>query len=1079
MTIPNVTTTLDDDSFFVDLNGEDTSECVSVFFDLNGYLLRSLGTTSERQEGVMIIENPQQWVYRLMSEEPTGIITSSDIEYTLEELFNQPFLAVDQTVPSQLYTNNDIKRAIYQYNGYINNEEASSYALGVNDENYSNASSLNRSSNFSTDPSDTSESFMIPTFDGRTVSVDFSLIDNLLTLNSPYFSYDTFSNTFSSYPDFFSNFSLGTVAGSASPYVGGSQTNRTIGGSTGSSGPQSSTLPSFFNPIGLTYGNIRANSGAKRWRFGPVFPWAKYWFSIYNYLQYGGRVVIFSNYEEKTNANRFLQDYELIDKLTQKKYSFDLIISLNKLENELARVVSNLRKDCICVTYLDRTFTETIPGLTASEGPEPPKPFIENLGGLFKLRYIPDSELFVRGGTSGITSGFDQSFGSSSEFISWLNNNYLYKSTYASKVARWDPDTGEVTKSSYGLEEGDIHIARFYDSYHTMPVKISTDALDTVVFNDDDYVSMGPGLHGSHSNHPAFEDPLFISFIRDVLGIDFDAETSFPYEIRGMTLQNSTVVAYNGENYAPMTIFPVIWTLTQEFAWEYSARQLFYPAGELKYFGVSGETMESEFYQKINGITECAYKYTNLFNTLLATPSEGDEIFYNVPAGYSYVIRTPNAVDISRNIPLENWESPAPITNGAVTHSSRKRPIGDPEHSTLGSSPYYPPFIDVRKTFNKAREQWVQNGNHYKTASLDDLVFLPSDTNNMSSSLFTYKANNWYAQPLTSVLNIALPSHRHFPDIFGFGPSREIVGPEIVTPINQNPILSGLAISADVYTSLWGMFSNNIDSGYGWPDGTPTDYYVGNTADKIEVMKQTAIADFLDYHSRVTGIINSANIYTPTLPKGTSHGEPGWWLNHPDRIKYWGCTCAELPSFFREYFSMGSTGNVVFASGFPPAPLGPPDGWNDIDCIEFGPNGTTTDVLASGSTYCAFIGFRNRHPRLLIHNTDLNGSIIGATAQEYPSPVNYGPYKMVDNQGSSSLLSGITSNTHPGLVRGGTFANLYLPFLTMPGWRVFDDIQVNGVPFGRSSNTFWPAYGYNNPQALTLRLKSKYDPNPL
>ena len=51
MTIPNVTTTLDDDSFFVDLNGEDTSECVSVFFDINGYLLKSLGTTSEREEG--------------------------------------------------------------------------------------------------------------------------------------------------------------------------------------------------------------------------------------------------------------------------------------------------------------------------------------------------------------------------------------------------------------------------------------------------------------------------------------------------------------------------------------------------------------------------------------------------------------------------------------------------------------------------------------------------------------------------------------------------------------------------------------------------------------------------------------------------------------------------------------------------------------------------------------------------------------------------------------------------------------------------------------------------------------------
>lgn len=34
MTLPNVNTTLEDDTFFVDLNGEDTSDCVAAFVDL-------------------------------------------------------------------------------------------------------------------------------------------------------------------------------------------------------------------------------------------------------------------------------------------------------------------------------------------------------------------------------------------------------------------------------------------------------------------------------------------------------------------------------------------------------------------------------------------------------------------------------------------------------------------------------------------------------------------------------------------------------------------------------------------------------------------------------------------------------------------------------------------------------------------------------------------------------------------------------------------------------------------------------------------------------------------------------------
>ena len=1028
MTIPNVNTSLSDESFFVDLNGDDTSDCVAVFFDLSGYLLKCLGNTNERNIGVMEVNNPKDWVYRLYSEESTGVDPLPDIDYLeIESLFNQPFLGVDNTVASNPFTSGDIKRAIYQYNGYTNQEYTSS-ELGVPNSTYLRSPSLDRSTDFTYEYSDV-DARTTTDFAGNNVDIPRKTTKYFSSANQPTNKFDAFTDILGTYTDFFGSLSMNSpIVRSSSSYTLNQE---------GTTGPTGGVIESSFLFSGLTYGNALANTGRKRWNYGPVYPWAKSWHSIYQYLKYGGRAIIFSSYEEK--GNNQLSDLEFIDKISASKYSFDLIISLSRTENEFSRTIANVRKDCIAITYVDRSFTETVPGLTTSGIPQTPKPFVENLGGLFKLRYLPDSELFLAGGTSGITSGFGQSFGTSSEFINWIDNNYLNRRTYPSKLIKWNYDTGEITRSSYGLDPGSIDIVRFYDNYHSMPLYLQPSAFDSVVFNDDNYVTSAPGIKGSHASHPAYSDQDFLGFISNLYGFQIE---ELPYSIYGITYQNSSISV--GEQIIPYPIFPVMWDNTLNFSYLFSARQLFYPAGQLKYFGVSGSSMDSDFHSKMNGITECSYKYKNLFETSLDAGNSG--LIYNTQSGWTFGYFDDNP-SLKRLSPLSDWEAPSPYSINAYTHQNL--PIGDPD---AYPGPYYTPFIDVRKTFNKAREQWVQNGNSYKVSSLDDMIFLPSDINNVASSYLTMIANNWDQSPLTGTISIGLPSFREFPD--------EVPGNFGV-------------FEADLFTSIFGLPSNNLDSGYGFPNSQPTDYYVGNTSDKVQIIQECAEANFLDYYSRLVGVVNIANIYTPTLPKGTSHGEPGWWLNHPDRIKWWGCTCAGLPSFFQEFFHMGTTQPVALGTGFPPSPTVEPYGWHDIDCIEFGPNGTTTDVLAPGSTYCAFIGFRNRHPRLYIHNTDLAGNSFGATASEYPSPINpYSPF--VDIQGSSYIISGTTTDTHPGLVRGGSFANLYLPFLTMPGWRTFDDIPVNGVPYGRSTYSRWPG-GYDTPQSLTLRLKSKYN----
>ena len=116
----------------------------------------------------------------------------------------------------------------------------------------------------------------------------------------------------------------------------------------------------------------------------------------------------------------------------------------------------------------------------------------------------------------------------------------------------------------------------------------------------------------------------------------------------------------------------------------------------------------------------------------------------------------------------------------------------------------------------------------------------------------------------------------------------------------------------------------------------------------------------------------------------------------------------------------------------------------------------------------------------MIHSTDLEGSIMGATSSEYPNTAPYGMGglgQVTDVDGVSWLSSGTTTDVNPGLVRGGTFANLYLPFLMQPCGRVFDNITPGGIHYGRSSANASNAWGWDFPSSVSLQLKSKYDPD--
>ena len=1087
MTLPNVNTTLEDDTFFVDLNGEDTSDCVAAFVDFGAHLLKSVGTTAERQNGVMRIDNLEDWNSRLASENVTGVdILPENLPATIQDIFKQPFLGIDKSSGGSFIYEKDLKDAIYLYNNYIDEEQASNFlglpagrqmssgTQGVVNSDIPRQGKITIKNQADVDLQSTTQKTAID-FNGETViipdDVDTSAsMDNAMNrfrnpLWSPLFDpYNAFSKIFEGFANLADQSSqVGrTLRTGRSTITDDVDVFINDGGYTGPGGNTGNVLPgrsgfrrddglpdsstnnnSLF--LGLTYGNTRANQGHKRFKYGPISPWTKLWFSIENYLKYGGNVIVFSNYENENPIG----DAEVLQKMLLKKYTFDLLVSLSKTENDLMRIIANNRQDCIAVTYVDRTITEEEPpGLTTDVPNTGPKPFLENLGGLFKLRSIPDSELFVSGGTSGITSGFQQSFGSSSEFVSWLNDNYLHDYTYPSRVSSWNPDTGGISYSSYGLSAGNIHIAKFYEDWTKFYNVVPPTAFDYTVFNDDDRFALGPGINGSHSTHPQWLSQEFREQIEFLYFIP--ASIPLPYTLQGITMRNSSVNV--GELVYKYPIYGINWdNAVSPGGPFFTPRQLFYPATNLKYFGVSGSTMESSFKSNINGITECAYKYQKLFDIDLAASTDAsDDVAYNIQSGFSESSVTSEDGFIVPVNPVDNYNTSGPYNTVSILNTNK--------NFTNPNTPFEPsfsPFIDVTKTFAKAKEQYITNGYSAHNSSVDNLRFLPSDGNNMATSDFPqFAMDKMLDGPNNGIINIGIPDY-----------------------INYASANLFQRFESDLFSSLWGCPSNNIDSGYGWPGGTPSPYYVGNTGDKITIIKEYSENNFLDYHDRVVSLLNTANIYAgPTL--GQSPGEPGWWMTATgNENKYWGCTCSQLPEFFQEYFFMGSTKLLGLGIGYPPVP-GDNRGFVDIDCIEFGPNGTTTDVLAAGSTYQAYIGFRNRHPKLFIHHTDLEGSAVGATSSEYPNTAPrslQGGGQIVDVDGVSWLPDGSTTDVHPGFVRGGTLSNLYLPFLMQPASRVFDDITPGGIHYGRSQSN--NIFGWDFPSSVSLQLKSKYDPD--
>ncbi len=260
--------------------------------------------------------------------------------------------------------------------------------------------------------------------------------------------------------------------------------------------------------------------------------------------------------------------------------------------------------------------------------------------------------------------------------------------------------------------------------------------------------------------------------------------------------------------------------------------------------------------------------------------------------------------------------------------------------------------------------------------------------------------------------------------------------------------------------SLNGWASNRYDSGEGFYDGAgrpvPTQYFVP-PEHKNDYAAYSAEQNFLEYKKRGAALLWGVDIYGSTL--SNESGKPGYEI-HSQRDnglhRFWGCTCAQLPDFFREVFEVGRTSGGVPVSSQSGVNKEQFDesGYTPIRCIEFGPNETTAQVTAEGSTYCAFIGFEDRFQELYLDYRDTSGRMMGGTAQEFPCKLSSGAFgvRNTDEVGRSiDWLTGATKDTHPGYARGGTFANMYLPYRAneqiWPNFRV-PYIYVGGAGYG-------------------------------
>jgi len=979
MTIPNVTTSLDDDTFFVDLNGEDTAEHITVFIDLQNNLINAIGNTNERNQNKLTVSSVQDWVYRLYSEEATGVLASSVLSgYGVSEITRLPFLH-------------------YAGTDSLNQPEIEQFIRSVILDN----------SGFNLGPSQYS------------VSNAYSFID--LSFDNPVPGLNTNTrNTISNFTPLSSNsfYSGGSNLNNIGPVVRGS-TNYNVSSNLWLNQDQGS-YPAFTYYYGFTGGNQFANQGYKRWPYGPIGNWSSTWWAVYNFLRYGGQALIVSS-PSGTTASMV---NDIISDLSKSNLDFDSITCLNGVDNYIARKVANTRKDCVAITTVDESFFPT--NDTKSTGYTGGPVFTGYTGGIqFRLKWVDNFKQ-------------NSDFGSSADLKQWANETYLDDYMYSSGVANYNVNTGEITKSTIGLQPGEAHIARNYLPLHKLTVRPRNLDPQTMYMG---YYHL-PGIFGTHWDHPFFS---WISFNGQPL--------SGPLTTQGYTYEQmpaSYLSAYpTKELWFPLRT-PNPDARYQDPLW--NAANVFYCAGDVKVFGASGEGLTASILNYL-GVTESPNKILQILQGISGSSAANDNkavvgVTYdssNAPYIYIDDQYNKNFIGSRSGYDLLDLQG-SPNLNG-----------------TDDSNAFIPPFIDVRKSFDKAREQYNLTSGQRPTIS--QVKYIPhSEGNGYASGMFSEWLKYWdYSNAgMFGVVFDELPDWQ---------------------PGVNDSVLFGL----DLTWALNGFPSARIDSGLGENTPVPSESkYTIPTEIKHEYFVHAITQNWLEFQKRVVALLNAGDIYSPDPPSATA-GDLGWWLaQDPERVeKYWGCTCANLPQFFREYLQMGTSGGGIpmgNIGGFDAQDLDD-NGYTPIDCFEFGPNGTTTDVLAPGSTYCAFIAFRDQHPKLYLHHQDANGNPFGETGGlEYPNLLCGSDFwESTTVRGTSFLYpSGVSLDYHPGYCRGGTMAGLYLPYLDAPLMLNKQGIPNYGIKYGMhifyvtNGGPYQPGadQGFGN----TIQFRSTYIP---
>ena len=986
MTIPNVTTSVDDDTFIVDLNAELNADHITVFFDFDG-LINAIGTTGERNDGILTVSNLQEWSNRLSNDEPTGITQSAferDVStlYSYDFVLKQPFLSKQLNVPFAQESYNYAKSYLPRLNGYSQLNDQESSTTVINDQQLGNINPLSLA------------------FDARRLNYSNVPVSGL---NSSIF----YALNNNNYAEIFSNFNP--------------------------SADLDDVLGNSFNTLGLTFGNHLANKNIPRWPFGPVNGWDTLWWSVSNFIEYGGNAIIVAPDIQGVTASKV---DSVTNKLLSNNLSFDTITCLNGLDNEIARNIANQRRDCIAITTLaagaiigDETDTGGVtlpPGITNKpEGTS---------GGAFRFSIV---NAWLTGGAFGVN-------GVSSDIKYWENNNAVNNMSYPSGVGNYNPNSGGVTLSTdYGLGTGDMHLATTMIPFADYPIR--SVYYDRNLISWDEY--RGPGIDGSHVGNtvlgPLFEDWGFLGTY---------------------LLQGATTELISGPLAADLPTQKIIVRSSspnkQRSSADFKLGDLFYPAGDLKFFGASGTTF-SERLLGIMGNTESGFLFRKIVKGICgSTGMNGgvrgsDGSLNSEGTGYLGGARSVAgqyaAADSISQIRYAFDASEFDNDDTNTVHSMSFNGKTDCPNLNYNdrNTPFTPFFMDVRKTFQKAKEQYNLTGLN-RPSKVEDLIFNPSD----SKSIPSYNTSNSILKQFPSWNQASLGAFFYPANGQGFPLPTSEYGTEFDVALHE------------VHFSVNGWPSNRYDSGEGFYNATgrpvPTQYFVP-PEHKNDYAAYSVEQNFLEYKKRSAALLWGIDIYGSTL--SNESGKPGYEI-HSQRDnglhRFWGCTCAQLPDFFREVLEVGRTSggipvssqqsNVVNREQFNES------GYTPIRCIEFGPNETTAQVTAEGSTYCAFVGFEDRFQELYLDYRDTSGRMMGGTAQEFPCNLAAGPsstsLRTTDVVGRSiDWLTGATKDTHPGYARGGTFANMYLPYRANE--QVWPNIRVPYIYVGGAG------YGFN------------------